>query len=63
MSEIEQIMSADDYQFLYGKLERSKISNDIYTKIMEGEDLNAEEETRIKAIIEKEKPKKPIICF
>ena len=46
------IMSTDDYKFLYGKLESSKIPKDIYTKIMEGEDLNAEEETRIKDIIE-----------
>lgn len=54
------IMSADDYKYLYGKLESSKIPNDIHTKLMEGEDLTAEEETRIKAIIEKEKPKKPV---
>lgn len=54
------IMSADDYKFLYGKLKSSEIPNDIHTKIMEGEDLTAEEETRIKAIIEKEKPKKPV---
>lgn len=54
------IMSTDDYKFLYGKLESSKIPNDIHTKIMEGEGLNAEEETRIKDIIEREKPKKPV---
>ena len=54
------IMSPDDYSFLYGKLESTKIPDDIHTKIMEGEDLNPEEETRIKAIIEKEKPKKPV---
>lgn len=51
------IMSVDDYRFLYGKLESSKIPNDIHAKIIEGEDLCAEEETRIKAIIEKEKAK------
>lgn len=49
------IMSPDDYGFLYGKLEGSKIPNDVHTKIMEGEELTLEEETRIKAIIEKEK--------
>lgn len=54
------IMSPDDYGFLYGKLENSKIPNDIHTKIMVGEDLNSEEEARIKVIIEKEKPKKPV---
>ena len=52
------IMSTDDYKFLYGKLKSSEIPNDIHKKIMKGEDLNIEEETRIKAIIEKEKPKK-----
>lgn len=52
------IMSADDYKFLYGKLKSSEIPNDIHKKIMKGEDLNTEEETRIKAIIEKEKLKK-----
>lgn len=54
------IMSTDDYKFLYGKLESSKIPNDIHTKLMEGDDLTTEEETRIKAIIEKEKPQKPV---
>lgn len=54
------IMSPDDYGFLYCKLESAKIPNDIHTKIMEGEDLNSEEEVRIKAIIEKEKPKQPV---
>lgn len=54
------IMSANDYEFLYSKLESTKIPNDIHAKIMEGEELSAEEETRIKAIIEKEKPKKPV---
>lgn len=53
------IMTADDYKFLYGKLKSSKIPNDIHAKLMEGDDLTTEE-TRIKAIIEKEKPKKPI---
>ena len=52
------IMSADNYKFLYGKLKSSEIPNDIHKKIMKGEDLNTEEETRIKAIIEKEKLKK-----
>ena len=51
------IMSADDYKFLYGKLKSSEIPNDIHKKIMKGEDLNTEEETRIKAIIEKENQK------
>ena len=51
------IMSTDDYKFLYGELESSKIPKDIYTKIMEREDLNAEEETRIKEVIEREKEK------
>lgn len=51
------VMSADDYKFLYGKLKSSKIPNDIHTKLMEGDELSAEEETRIKAIIEKEKAK------
>ena len=51
-------MSADDYEFLYGKLKSSEIPNDIHKKIIKGEDLNTEEETRIKAIIEKKKPKK-----
>lgn len=54
------IMTPDDYRFLYGKLESSKVPKDIHEKIMEGEELNEEEETRIKTIIEKEKPKKPI---
>lgn len=49
------IMSTDDYQFLYGQLEWYKIPKDIYKKIMEGEDLNVEEEMRIKDIIEREK--------
>ena len=49
------VMSADDYGFLYGKLECYKSPNDIYKKIMEGEELSIEEEIRIKAIIEKEK--------
>ena len=52
------IMSADDYTFLYGKLKSYEIPDDIRQKIMKGEDLNIEEETIIKAIIEKKKPKK-----
>ena len=52
---VGEIMSSDDYQFLYGKLESGKIPDDIHTKIIEGEDLDLYEEIRIKAIIEKEK--------
>lgn len=54
------IMSPDDYGFLYGKLESEKIPIDIFTKLMAGETLTSEEEAKIKAIIEKEKPKKPV---
>ena len=54
------VMSGDDYIFLYGKLESSKIPYNIYTKIMDGEGLNAEEEKKMKTIIEKEKLKKPV---
>lgn len=49
------IMSPNDYRFLYSRLETTKIPNDIYHKIMEGECLNSEEEMKIKEIIKKEK--------
>lgn len=52
---VGEIMSSDDYQFLYAKLESGKIPDDIHTKIIKGEDLDLHEEIRIKAIIEKEK--------
>lgn len=49
------IMSNEDYIYLYGQLTVDKIPEDIYTKIMVGEDFTTEEEKRIKAIIEKDR--------
>ena len=53
----DEILSPDDYGFLYGQLECNKIPADIYDKIMEGDEFTEEEERRIKDIIEKEKAK------
>lgn len=53
----DEILSPDDYGFLYGQLEYNKIPADIYDKIMEGDEFTEEEERRIKDIIEKEKAK------
>lgn len=49
------IMSNEDYQFMYAKIETYKIPDDILAKIMTGEDFNEEEEIRMKEIIEKER--------
>lgn len=49
------IMSNEDYQFMYAKIETYKIPDDILAKIMTGEDFNEEEEIRMKKIIEKER--------
>lgn len=53
----DEILSPDDYGFLYGQLGCNKIPTDIYDKIMEGDEFTEEEERRIKDIIEKEKAK------
>lgn len=47
----DEILSPDDYGFLYGQLECNKIPADIYDKIMEGDEFTEEEERRIKNII------------
>ena len=44
----DEILSPDDYGFLYGQLECNKIPADIYDKIMEGDEFTEEEERRIK---------------
>ena len=49
------MLTANDYRYLYGKLESSNIPECIYTKIMNDDDLTNEEETIIKKIIEKER--------
>ena len=48
-------MTTDDYIFLYGKLDISKIPDDIHTKIMNGENFSEKDEIRIKSIIERAK--------
>lgn len=50
MPEITE-MTPDDYRFLYGKLHKDQIPDDIYEKIMCGEEFSPDEEKRIKAII------------
>lgn len=50
MPEITE-MTPDDYRFLYGKLHKDQIPDEIYEKIMYGEELGPDEEKRIKAII------------
>lgn len=52
------ILSADDWRFIYGKLQTSKIPKDILKKLEYGDDFTLEEEKQIKEIIEKEKSKK-----
>lgn len=49
------VLTTDDYRFLYGQLECSKIPKVIMDKIMEGDDFTPEEEKQIKQIIETER--------
>ncbi len=53
-------MTPEDYKFLYSQVDKKKIPNDIYEKIMSGDELNSDEEKQVRKIIEKEQPKKPI---
>lgn len=54
-------MTSEDYKFLYSQLDKNNIPNEIYTKIIHGEELNSDDEKQLKLIIEKEQPKQPII--
>lgn len=54
MPEITE-MTPDDYRLLYGKLHKDQIPDDIYEKIMCGEEFSPDEEKRIKAIIRRYK--------
>ena len=46
-------MTAECYQFLYSKLDKSKIPSEIYIKIMKGDKLTIAEENQIQRIIRK----------
>lgn len=49
------MMSAEEYQYLYGKLNMSKIPQNISEKINNGEEFTDEEEKVIKRIIHEDK--------
>lgn len=44
-------MTADDYVFLYSKLDMKKIPKDIQSKILTGDEFTESEEKRLQVII------------
>lgn len=50
-------LTFDDYQYLYGQLinAKAKLSEELYRKLISGEDFTEEEEHKLKKIIEKER--------
>lgn len=51
-------MTADDYMFLYSKLDMAKIPKGIQTKIMNGDEFTKSEEKQLQLIIDEVRKEK-----